>query len=56
MPLFLQYIFMTYRNSIGDIVAPAYNNWNNIFDDNVTSEYASKNVMIVFIWFLWLVN
>lgn len=53
---FFRYFFMTYRNSIGDISTPGYENWDKIYSDDVRYEYVQKNWVIFLIWMVWLVN
>lgn len=53
----LQYIFMTYRNSIGDITTPAYGYLEKDFPDMSDSDqFFKKNFMIAVIWGIWLIN
>lgn len=52
LPPAFQYLLMTYRNSIGDLTIPGYENWN----DQLTGKPNSKNTIILLIWLVWLTN
>jgi hypothetical protein len=47
-------LFQTYRNSIGDIAAPQYSKWEELFasEDHLTS--VKGMIMISVIWSVWV--
>lgn len=51
LAMYFSYIFMTYRNSIGDITTPTHP-----YLDNLDETQSVKNLMIGLIWSIWLVN
>mmetsp|Transcript_34655 Transcript_34655/g.53026 ORF Transcript_34655/g.53026 Transcript_34655/m.53026 type:complete len:238 (+) Transcript_34655:5493-6206(+) len=61
---FIKQVIVSYRNSIGDISAPAYENWLPLTEDNEeeglradSSQVAFfKYFIITFIWMFWMFN
>ena len=51
LAVIFQYLFMTYRNSVGDISTPGY-----AYLDSFAEVTSVKNFMLAVIWIVWLVN
>ena len=51
VPTWIQYLLMTYRNSIGDISTPGYDNW---MEGDISN--AKKYTILSLIWGIWLFN
>ena len=51
VPKFFQYFIMTYRNSIGDISVPGYDEWYNNTDGEV-----SRMGIVLIVWLIWFLN
>lgn len=60
LPLELYYFFQSFRNSIGDIAPPGYENWLDYIEYSEkigsTERQLGGLVMVYIIWFLWLLQ
>lgn len=56
MPPFFQFFFFSYRNSIGDISTPGYQNWYKKHGTESNYDIASRRIITILIWSVWIFN
>lgn len=56
LPSFIQFLLMTYRNSIGDITIPEYQKWVDLYDEKQRDSQYHQFTIVFLVWLVWIFN